>query len=72
MRDNSIKAAARVKHPAWELPPAWPVHVVSDKVVLCKVCGVKSLGFFDAFHTPPKTLGNRPLQAGELAAPGVC
>ena len=45
----------------------------SDKNVLCKPSGLKSLDFFDTLHPPPKTPGKRPLQAGQLAVyPRVC
>ena len=44
----------------------------SDNVVLCKPSGVKSLDFFDTLQTPPKSPGNRPQQAGQLAVPRAC
>ena len=47
-----------------------PRVIASDNnIVLCKPCGLKSLGFFDTLDPPPKTPGNRPLQAGLLAVP---
>ena len=42
--------------------------ITSDKRVLCKLSGLKSLDFFDTLQLPPKTPGNRPLQAPQLAA----
>ena len=48
------------------------VAVTSDKKVLCKPRGLKSLDFFDTSGPPPKTPRKRPLQAGQLAAAGVC
>ena len=45
----------------------------SDKIVLCKPSGLKSLGFFDTLDPPPKTPGNTGLQAGQLAVyPRAC
>ena len=41
----------------------------SDKKVLCKLPGVISLDFFDTLDPCPKTPGNRPQQAGQLAVP---
>ena len=67
MRHNFIKAVACVKHPAGEPPPAGPGRVASDNGLLCEPCGLKSLDFFDTLQPPPKTPGNTPLQAGQLA-----
>ena len=47
--------------------PATKWDAASDKRVLCQLCGVKSLDFFDTLHPPPKSPGNTALQAGELA-----
>ena len=35
MRHKPIKAAARVKHLAWEPPPACPARVTSNNALLC-------------------------------------
>ncbi len=43
------------------------MRFTSDKKVLCKLCALKSLDFFDTSGPPPKTLGNTGLQAGLLA-----
>ena len=55
------------------LPLARPI--ASDNALLCKLPALKSLDFFDTLQTPPKTPGNRALQALQLAAccyPRVC
>ena len=49
-------------------PPA-PRVITSDKRVLCQPCALILLDFFDTLQPPPKTPGNRPLQAPQLAAP---
>ena len=49
--------------------PDSSVGFASDKCVLCKLSALKSLEFFDTLQTPPKTLGKRGLQAGQLAPP---
>ena len=53
---------------AYRLAARLPRVITSDKRVLCQPCGLILLGFFDTLRTPPKTPGNRPLQAGQLAA----
>ena len=68
MRPNFINAAARLQSFGVGIAARLTRRVItSDKVVLCKPCGLILLGFFDTLHTPRKTLGNTPLQAGQLA-----
>ena len=71
MRHNSELYQRGGPRQASGLGPAarLPRVITSDKrvlcnCVLCQLSALISLGFFDTLHTPPKTPGNRPLQAG--------
>ena len=72
MRHNFIKVAARLQSSGVGTAARRGRAITSDKSVLCQLPALISLGFLDTLHTPPKSPGKRGLQAGQLAAPGVC